>query len=152
MKENRFMCLILTKWSVSWFRLCVDSTDLFLSISIQIKSIDRSIIGYVARIRYELQTAEVDEISWIRGKVRITNTLTKKVSVLGETLQITLLTGNISIEKYDVDETKIMNKKLGWKRRSKHFALSHCHIRCELNLMYNRNKHVTCHYVSILSG
>lgn len=51
------------------FKLCVDSRDLFTSLSTQRNSIDRSIRGDVACITYEFETGTVESISWIPGKI-----------------------------------------------------------------------------------
>ena len=45
--------------------LCVDSKDLFTSLSTQRNSIDRSIRGDVGCIRFKFETGSVDKISWI---------------------------------------------------------------------------------------
>ena len=60
-------------------RLCVDSKDLFTSLSTQKNSIDKAIQGDVGCIRFEFQTGAVDMVSWIPGNINLADPLTEKV-------------------------------------------------------------------------
>ena len=68
--------------------LCVDSKDLFTSLSTQRNSIDRSIRGDVASIRFEFQVGNVNKISWIPGKINLADPLTNKDSQLTDALLV----------------------------------------------------------------
>lgn len=70
--------------------LCVDLKDLFKCLSIQLHSIDKSICGDVASIRFKFQVGNVENISLIPGKVNLADALTKKDSPLTDALQLTL--------------------------------------------------------------
>lgn len=94
-------------------RLCVDSKDLFTSLSTQRNSIDRSIRGDVGCIRYEFQTHAVEKISWIPGKTNLADPLTKKDSSLTDTLQLTLFSGRLCIDFDSVSETKSSERNFG---------------------------------------
>lgn len=94
-------------------RLCVDSKDLFTSLSTQKNSIDSSIRGDVGCIRFEFRTGTVEKISWIPGKVNLADPLTKKDSVLTEPLQLTLFTGRLSLYLDTVAETKSAGSSFG---------------------------------------
>lgn len=94
-------------------RLCVDSKDLFTSLSTQRNSIDRSIRGDVASIRYEFQVGNVRQISWIPGKLNLADVLTKKDSPLTDALQLTLFTGRLHIDLEGNTETKSADKNYG---------------------------------------
>lgn len=93
--------------------LCVDSKNLFSSRSTQRNSIDRSIRADVACIRYEFQVGNVDEITWIPGKLNLADVLTKKDSMLSEALQLTLYTGRLTLPFEDTLESKSFLKNLG---------------------------------------
>lgn len=71
-------------------RLCVSSKDLFSNLSTQRNSIDRSIYTDVACIRYNLQAGNVDDSTWVPGKLNLANVLTRKDSALLEALQLAL--------------------------------------------------------------
>lgn len=94
-------------------RLCVDSKDLFTSLSTQRLSVDRSIRGDVGVIRYEFQTGVVDRITWIPGKVNIADVLTKKDSALSETFILALASGYLPLEFKSQSESKYTEKNLG---------------------------------------
>lgn len=94
-------------------RLCVDSKDLFTSLSTQKNSIDKSIRGDVGCIRYEFQTGAVEKISWIPGSVNLADPLTKKDSSLTDALQLTLFTGRLCIDLDSVSETKSSENNFG---------------------------------------
>ena len=94
-------------------RLCVDSKDLFTSLSTQKNSIDSSITGDVECIRFELQTGTVEKISWIPGKVNLADPLTNKYSVLTAPLLLTLFTGRLSLDLFTVAATKYARKNFG---------------------------------------
>lgn len=94
-------------------RLCVDSKDLFTSLSTQRNSIDRSIRGDVGCIRYEFQTGAVEKISWIPGTTNLADPLTKKNSSLTDVLQLTLFSGRICTDFDAVSETKRSEKNFG---------------------------------------
>lgn len=61
-------------------QVCVESKDLFTSLSTQRKSIDRSIRSDVAFIRYEIQVGAVDKITWIPGSLTLP-TFSQKLTV-----------------------------------------------------------------------
>lgn len=94
-------------------RLCVDSKDLFTSLSTHRNSIDRSIRGDVSCIRFEFQTGAVDKISWVPGNVNLADPLTKKDSQLTDMLQLTLFSGKLCVDIDRVSETKCCEKNLG---------------------------------------
>lgn len=75
--------------------LLLDSKDLFASLSTQRLSVDRSIRGDVASIRFDFQTGSVQNISWIPGKINLADVLTKKNSALCDMLQLLLETGKL---------------------------------------------------------
>ncbi len=94
-------------------QICVDSKDLFNSMSTQRQSIDRSIRGDVACIRYEFQTGSVNEISWIPGKMNLADVLTKTDSPLSEALKLTMFNGKLCFNYSDVIETKSSERHYG---------------------------------------
>lgn len=93
--------------------ICVDSKDLFTSMSTQKTSVDKSIRGDVACIRYEFQVGNVSKISWIPGSLNLADPLTKTDSPLTEALQLTLYTGRLMIEYEKAAETKSCEKNYG---------------------------------------
>lgn len=94
-------------------RLCVDSKDLFTSLSTQRNSIDRAIRADVGCIRYEFQTGAVEKISWIPGNTNLADPLTKKDSSLTDTLRLTLFSGRLCMDFDAVSETKSSEKNFG---------------------------------------
>lgn len=94
-------------------QLCVDSKDLFTSLSTQRNSIDRSIRADVACIRFEFQVGCVDKITWIPGKINLADVLTKTDSPLLEALQLTLFNGRLNIDFQQSAETKSAAKNYG---------------------------------------
>lgn len=94
-------------------RLCVDSKDLFTSLSTQRNSVDRSIRGDVSCIRFEFQTGTVDTISWVPGNVTLADPLTKKDSQLTDLLQLSLFSGRLSVDLEKVSESKSSEKNFG---------------------------------------
>lgn len=96
-------------------RLCVDSKDLFSSLSTQRNSIDRSIRADVACIRYEFQVRNIEEITWIPGKLNLADVLTKKDSAISEALQLTLFKGRLTLPFESFAESKSSSKNLGRK-------------------------------------
>ena len=93
--------------------LCVDSKDLFTSLSTQRNWIDRSIRGDVGCIRFEFQTGTVEKTSWKPGRVNLDDSLTEKDSVLTETLPLCLFTGRLSFNIDGVAETKSAGSNFG---------------------------------------
>lgn len=65
-------------------RLCVDSKNLFLSLSTQRNSINRSTRADVACICYEYQVGTMDKITGLPGKFNLADGLTKKYSVVSD--------------------------------------------------------------------
>lgn len=53
--------------------------------------------GDVSVIRYEFETHKVNRVTWIPGKVNITDPLTKNNSPLTDPLQFAMLNGEIPI-------------------------------------------------------
>ena len=94
-------------------QLCVDSKDLFRSMSSQRNSIDRSIRADVACIIFEFQVGGVDKITWIPGKINLADVLTKTNSPLTDSLQLTLFTGRLKIDFQKESETKFADKNYG---------------------------------------
>lgn len=94
-------------------QVCVDSKDLFTSLSTQRNSVDRSIRSDVACIRYEFQTGCIDAITWIPGKLNLADVLTKSDSPLTDALQLTLYTGRIQIDFGHQLETKQSKRNYG---------------------------------------
>lgn len=94
-------------------QLCIDSKELFNTLSIQRNSINKSVRGDVSSIRIELMTGAVDKITWIPGKSDISDVLTKRDSLITETMQLTLHSGKLSVNLDDVAQTKISEKNFG---------------------------------------
>ena len=94
-------------------RLCVDSKDLFSSLSTQRQSIDRSIRGDVACIRFEFQVHNINYITWIPGSINLADPLTKTDSPLTDALVLTLFTGRLAIDFESTAETKSSDKFYG---------------------------------------
>ncbi len=94
-------------------QLCVDSKDLFTSLSTQRNSIDRSIRGDVSSIRFEFQTGAVEKISRVPGNVNLADPLTKKDSQLSDLLQLTLYKGRLCVDLDASSETKHSQKNFG---------------------------------------
>ena len=94
-------------------RVCLDTKDLFTSLSTQRNSIDRSIRSDIACIRYEFQVGIFDEISWIPGKLNLADVLTKPNSPLTDVLQLTLYNGRLQVEFGEYAETKLAEKNFG---------------------------------------
>ena len=93
--------------------LCVDSKNLFTSLSTQRNSVDRSIRGDVACIRFEFQVGNLDQITWIPGKTNLADALTKRDSPLTDALQLTLFSGLLNISYEECAETKSAEKNYG---------------------------------------
>lgn len=93
-------------------RIFVDSKDLFTSMSTQRVSVDRSIRGDVSSNRFEFQTGTVSEISWVPGKLNISDVLTKTDSSLTETLLLIITTGFLFIDFQSVIESKQSERNL----------------------------------------
>lgn len=96
--------------------LCVDSKEIFTSVSTQRNSIDKSIRADVASIRFEFQTRTLDKISWIPGRVNLADPLKNKNCSITDLLQLILFTGRLSIYLKEVADTKITNPK-SWLKR-----------------------------------
>ena len=94
-------------------QICVDSKDLFTSLSTQRNSIDRSIRSDVACIRFEFQVGSINKITWLPGKLNLADALTKRDSPLTEVLQLTLYTGRIQVDLDGNMETKSTKKNYG---------------------------------------
>lgn len=94
-------------------RVYIDSKDLFSSLSTQRVSVDRSIRSDVSCIRYEFQTGNVNELSWITGKLNLSDPLTKADSSLTESLQLLLSTGHLWIDIKSAAESKSADVFLG---------------------------------------
>lgn len=94
------------------FQVCVDSKDLFTSLSTQRSFIDRSIRSDVAYIRYEFQLGNVDKITWLPDSLNLDDDLTKLDSPLTDVLQLTLYIG-LQLDLGDVAETKTAEKNFG---------------------------------------
>lgn len=94
-------------------QICVDSKDLFTSLSTQRNSIDRLMRSDIACIRFELQVASIDKITWLPGKLNIADALTKQDSPLTEALRITLYTGKLQLDFEGNTETKSTEKNYG---------------------------------------
>ena len=92
---------------------CVDSKDMFTSLSTQRNSIDRSIRSDVAFIRFEFQVGSVDKITWIPGKLNLADVLTKPDSPLTEALQLTLFPGKLQLDFDGQSKTKTSEKNYG---------------------------------------
>ena len=93
--------------------ILVDSKDLFTSMSTQRNSIDRSIRGDVGCIRFEFQTGNIQNITWIPGKTNIADVLNNTDSFLTEALNLTIGTGKLSIDYTTNSETKCSERNLG---------------------------------------
>lgn len=93
--------------------VCVDSEDLFSSISTQKNSVDKSIRGDVAGIRFEFEGITVDSVPEFPGSTNLADPLTKKDSSLTETLRLTLSTGRLCTDFDAVSETKFSLKNFG---------------------------------------
>lgn len=93
--------------------LCVNAKDLFTSLSTRKNSIDRSICRDGASIRFEFQVGNIDNISWIPGKINLVHALTKKDSPLTDSVQLSLFSGRLNTAFENTAETKSMQKKYG---------------------------------------
>lgn len=93
--------------------LFVDSKDLFTSFYTQRNSIDRSIHGDVACIRFEFQVGNLQNICWIPEKFNVSDPLTKKDTVITDAQHLTIFIGNIKVTLQDLAETKSAVKNLG---------------------------------------
>lgn len=78
-------------------RLCVNSKDLFTSVSSKRNSIDCSICGDVGCIQFEFKTGSVDQISWFPGEINLADALTKKDSQLADMLQLSLFLDRLCV-------------------------------------------------------
>ena len=94
-------------------KLCVDSKDLFTSLSTQRNSVDRSIRGDVASIRFEYQVGNVSDIIWIPGKTNLADALTKTDSPLTSALILTLFSGKLSIDYSESESKSSINRNYG---------------------------------------
>lgn len=93
--------------------LCVDSNDLFTSLSTRRVLIDCSISGVVACIRYEFQIGNLKKVIWIPEKPNFTNLLTEKDSLLTDALLLTFFTGRLGMNFEDYVESKRSSKNIG---------------------------------------
>lgn len=94
-------------------QICVDSKDLFTSLSTQRNSIDRSMRNDVSCIRFKFQVGSLDKITWLPGKLNLADALTKQDSPLTEALRLTLYTGRLQLEFERNTETKTTEKNYG---------------------------------------
>lgn len=85
--------------------LCVDSKDLFTSMSTQRNSIERSIRGDVSCIRFELQVGSVSDITWIPGKINLVDPLTKPDSPITDSLQLPLFNVRLNLDYEHASES-----------------------------------------------
>lgn len=58
-------------------QVCVDSKDLYSTLSTQRNSVDRSIRGDVGAVRFDFMTGLVDKITWIPGKANLADVLSQ---------------------------------------------------------------------------
>ena len=94
-------------------QLCVDSKDLFTTMSTQRNSIKRSIRGDFSSIPFEFQTGNVHKISWVPSNVNLADPLTKKNSQITDLLQLTMFTAQLCVDLDQVAETKSYEKSFG---------------------------------------
>lgn len=94
-------------------RRCVDSNDLFTSLSTQLNFIYRYVFGNLRCIRFEFQSWAVEKISWVLGSVNLGVLLTKKDSSLTDLLQLRLFPGRLAVDFENVSETKSFEKNFG---------------------------------------
>lgn len=92
--------------------LFVYSKIFFTSLSTQRNSTDHSIRRDDSFIRFEYQVGNVEEITWIPGRVSIADPLTKKFSCLTEALKLSLQNGRLNIPFEENAETKSSIKKV----------------------------------------
>lgn len=76
-------------------QLCVDSKDIFTSLSSKLNSIDRSIQSDVAFIWFEIHVGPVDKIKWIPGRLNLADVLTKPDIPLTGLLRLALYTSKL---------------------------------------------------------
>ena len=77
--------------------LAVDSKNLYESLSTTHQSSDRSIRAEFSVIGYEFETHNIDQISWIPGKVNLADAVTKQDRCLFQALQLSMFTSKICI-------------------------------------------------------
>lgn len=94
-------------------QICLDSRELFTSLSTQSNSIDRSIRSDIACIRFEFQVGSINQITWVPGKLNLADSFTKPNSQLTETLQLTLYSGRLQLDLNGNIETKSTEKNYG---------------------------------------
>lgn len=61
-------------------RLCVDSKDLFTTLSTNKNFIDRPIRGDVGCNEFKFETGSVEKIFWVLGKVNLAEPFKKKTA------------------------------------------------------------------------
>lgn len=84
--------------------VALDSKDLFGTMSPCCNSVDCSIRGDVSLIKYEYETHKVNQVTWIPGKLNLTDPLTKTNSPLTEPLQLTVFSGELSSSFDDAED------------------------------------------------
>lgn len=94
-------------------RLCVDTKDLVLYLSIQSNSIDKSIRADDAYTRYEFQVGIVNKMTWIPKKRNCANVLTKKDGVLSDAHQLTLYMERLTLPYENFAVAKSSTEHLG---------------------------------------
>jgi len=79
-------------------RICVDSKDLWDSLTTCHEPTDKSVKSDVNVIRYEFETKHVSYMTWIPGRINPADVLTKKDSPMVDPLQLMLFSGKLPID------------------------------------------------------
>lgn len=73
--------------------VCVDSKDMFETLSTCHGSMDKNIRADVVEIKYEFETRNVKRMIWISGKINLSDRLTKYDSPLATSLRLLFFNG-----------------------------------------------------------
>jgi len=84
-------------------RIAVDSKDLWDSLSSCHEPTDKSVRADVNVIRFEFETKNVTNMTWIPGKLNLADPMTKKDSPISNNLQLLMYTGELP---FDTSSTK----------------------------------------------
>ena len=87
-------------------RVCVDSKDLWDTLTTCHEPTDKSVRADVNVIRYEFETHKVNFMSWIPGKLNMSDPLTKKDSPMNKSLQLMMFSGELPVSYEDAKTRK----------------------------------------------
>ena len=92
--------------------VAVDSRDLFDSLTSCHVPEDKSIRGDLQLIRYYFETKKIHRVVWIPGSLNLANLLTKRNSVLSDSLQLLLFEGRLPFS-FSASQSRIPTPTLG---------------------------------------